>query len=299
MTQFVTITERPVLDQPVMVVMLSGWIDASGAAAAAMSVLESECSARTIATFDRDTFIDYRARRPIMEIREGRNSRLVWPDIELKAGHDRAGRNILLLTGHEPDSAWSRFAGCAADLAVEFGVTKAIGIGAYPLAVPHTRPPRLSCTAPDPQVLARLPFLKSSVDVPAGMEAVLEHTFHERAIETFGIWVQVPHYVSQMSFPAATVALLGSLGEVAGLTIDGEAPRSEALLQRSRLDDLVGGNPEHQAMVRQLEQIYDDDHPDEGESHRHPSMGGPIDGDELPSGDELAAELEQYLRDQG
>ncbi len=152
-----TITERPTLREPVLVVMLSGWIDASGAAAAAMSVLESECSARTIATFDRDTFIDYRARRPVMEIREGRNSRLVWPDIELKVGRDRSGRDVLLLTGHEPDMAWSRFAQSAADLAVEFGVVKAIGIGAYPLAVPRTAHPpivvhrsRWRCGRPPP-----------------------------------------------------------------------------------------------------------------------------------------------------
>ncbi len=299
MTDFVTITQRPTLHEPVLIVMLSGWIDASGAAAAAMSVLESETSARTIATFDRDTFIDYRARRPIMEIRDGRNSRLVWPDIELKAGRDRTGRDILLLTGHEPDMAWSRFAQSAAGLAVEFGVGKAIGIGAYPLAVPHTRPPKLSCTAPAVEVVDRLPFLKSSVDVPAGMEAVLEHTFHEHGIETFGIWVQVPHYVSQMSYPAATVALLSALGEVTNLVVDDAGPRSEALLQRSRLDDLVAGNKEHEAMVHQLEQLYDADDPFDGDVRHHPSMGGPIDGNELPSGEELAAELEQFLRDQG
>jgi hypothetical protein len=299
MTNYVTITERPTLREPVLVVMLSGWIDASGAAAAAMSVLESECSARTIATFDRDTFIDYRARRPVMEIREGRNSRLVWPDIELKVGRDRSGRDVLLLTGHEPDMAWSRFAQSAADLAVEFGVTKAIGIGAYPLAVPHTRSPRLSCTAPDVNVVARLPFIKSSVDVPAGMEAVLEQTFFEHSIETFGIWVQVPHYVSQMSYPAATVALLNALGDATNLVVDDAGPRSEALLQRSRLDDLVTGNKDHEAMVHQLEQLYDSDDGFDNEGRNHPSMSGPIDGNELPSGDELAAELEQFLRDQG
>lgn len=300
MTELVTVTERPALHEPVLVVMLTGWIDASGAAAAAMSVLESEWSARTIATFDRDTFIDYRARRPVMEIRNGRNARLVWPDIELKAGRDRSGRDVLLLTGHEPDAAWTRFATCVAELAVSFGVAQAVGLGAYPMAVPHTRPARLSCTAPDVEVLGRLPFLKSSVDVPAGMEAVLEHSFHDRGIPTFGIWVQVPHYVSQMTYPAASVALLTGLRDVAGLAVDAAGPRSEALLQRSRLDDLVAGNPEHQSMVRQLEQFYDAPDNEHSEADiSHPSFGRSMDGEELPSGDELAAELEQYLREQG
>src|SRR4051794_38520764 len=76
----------PPLDHPTMVVMLTGWIDASGAAAAAMAALDEESHAEVVATFDGDTFIDYRARRPTMELREGVNSNVVWPSIEVKAG---------------------------------------------------------------------------------------------------------------------------------------------------------------------------------------------------------------------
>ena len=89
----------PELSEPTLVVMLTGWIDASGAAAAAMSALESECNATTVATFDGDTFIDYRARRPTMELREGVNTRIAWPDIEVKHGRDLDGHDVLLLTG--------------------------------------------------------------------------------------------------------------------------------------------------------------------------------------------------------
>ena len=197
----VELIEQPELRDPVLVVMLQGWIDASGAAMAAMTALESETKARTIARFDRDTFIDYRARRPIMELRDGVNSRLVWPEIELRAGLDGGGNDVLLLTGHEPDSAWTRFADAVGALAADLGVRMMVGLGAYPYAAPHTRPPRLSCSAPDEQILESLDFLKSSVDVPAGMEAVLEHAFHGRGIPALGIWAQVPHYVSGMSYP--------------------------------------------------------------------------------------------------
>ena len=82
----------PELHDPALVVMLTGWIDASGAAGSAMSTLENECDVRTIAVFDGDTFIDYRARRPTMELREGVNTRLAWPDIEVKHGHDLDGK---------------------------------------------------------------------------------------------------------------------------------------------------------------------------------------------------------------
>src|SRR5688572_13928971 len=89
----------PALTAPVLVVMLTGWIDASGAAATAMTAIEGAAEARPLATFNGDVFIDYRARRPTMELRDGVNTRLVWPEIELKVGRDTAGNDLLLLSG--------------------------------------------------------------------------------------------------------------------------------------------------------------------------------------------------------
>ena len=97
--------------------MMTGWIDASGAAAAAMSTIEKETAATPLVTFDDDTYIDYRARRPMLELRDGVSTRLVWSAPELKVGHDANGRDVLLLSGPEPDMAWHRFAATVADLA--------------------------------------------------------------------------------------------------------------------------------------------------------------------------------------
>ena len=156
-----------------------------------MATLESECNAVTIATFDGDTFVDYRARRPTMLLREGINSKIEWPDIELKAGIDHDGHDVLLLTGPEPDMAWRRFAQESAQLASELGVKRMVALGAYPFATPHTRPSRLSLSAPSPEVAARLPLLKNSVDVPAG---VMDGEFGLRE-------VKVPKQVSEPQRP--------------------------------------------------------------------------------------------------
>jgi PAC2 family len=291
--------EQPPLESPVMVVMLQGWIDASTAAGAAMAVIEEQCQVRTIATFDRDTFIDYRARRPVMELHEGLNAKITWPSIELKCGRDSRGNHVLTLSGYEPDSAWMAFSDAVTQLAMQFGVRMVVGLGAYPFGSPHTRPPQLSCTTPDAELLQTIKFHRSTLEVPAGMEAVLEHELFARGIPAVGLWAQVPHYVAAMSFPAASVALVSGLNELAGLEIPVNGLRGEALLQRTRLDDLVAKNDEHRTMVRRLEAEYDDvygatdgrnDSLDEGEE--------PIDPATLPSGDELAEELEQYLRDQ-
>jgi hypothetical protein len=282
--------ELPALDRPVLVVHLHGWIDAGAAAATAMSALDAACATTPLATFDGDTFLDYRARRPMMELREGVNTRLVWNDIELKSGADRNGYPVLTLVGPEPDSQWRAFAGAVTQLALQLGVYQMVALGSYPFAAPHTRPARLSSSSPSADVVESLPYLKNSVDVPAGMSAVLEHALTEAGIASLGLWAQVPHYVSAMNYPAASAALLDGLREVTGVTIDAPALAVDAEAQRQRIDALVSGNDEHQSMVRQLEQLYDQAEQQGIDLSRAIS--------DLPSGDELAAEFERFLRDQ-
>ena len=281
---------RPEQDAPVLVVMLTGWIDAGGAAAEAMSAIREEAAAATFLAFDDDTYIDFRARRPVMELREGVNTVLQWSTITMAAGHDRAGHDLVLLSGPEPDMAWHRFATAVGDLSVELGVRRMVGLGAYPFTTPHTRPSRLSCTTPSPDVLTSVSFLRSSIDVPAGMAAVLEHVMHDRGIPALGIWAQVPHYVTAMSYPPATVALLDGLRDAADIVVDATAVRQAAVELGQRLDSMVAENAEHQRMLGQLEDLYDS---------LEDELEGQPDGPslEMRSGDELAAELERFLRD--
>ncbi|MBG7604124.1 MAG: PAC2 family protein [Actinobacteria bacterium] len=283
------LADEPMLHEPILVVMLTGWIDAAGAGAAAADALSSECETSPILRFDDDTFIDYRARRPTMELRDGLNTDLVWASIELRAGRSPSGRDVLLLTGPEPDMAWRRFARAMADISEELGVTQMVAFGAYPFAAPHTRSARLSCSSPSTEVLANVTFARSSVDVPAGMAAALEHALHARKIPTLGLWVQVPHYVAAMPYPASSVALLDGFAEVTGITLAAEGLRAEVEPQRQRIDESISDNAERESMLHQLEQIYDATIEDEV------TPGPEL---EMQSGDELADEIQRFLRDQ-
>jgi hypothetical protein len=287
-TDYVLHGEVPTLDRPVLVVMLSGWIDASGASAAAVAAIDAACNTVPLATFDGDAFIDYRARRPTMELRDGVNTRLDWGDIQLKVGADHKGTAVLTLTGPEPDSQWRRFARAVTELAIQLDVYHMVALGAYPFATPHSRASRISVTSPSVDVVEAVPFIKSTLDVPAGMPAVLEHALTEAGIASLGLWVQVPHYVSAMSYPGASVALLDGLRAVTGVDIPVGTLAHDADIQRSRIDQLVAGNDEHGAMVHQLESAYDlvGEHAD--------TMGSTP----LPTGDDIAAEFERFLRDQ-
>jgi hypothetical protein len=282
------LVDEPILHEPVLVVMLTGWIDASGAAAAAADALAREFETSPLVAFDDDTFIDFRARRPLMQLRDGVNTDLVWSSIELRSGRSSSGRDVLLLVGPEPDMAWHRFAQSIADISVELGVTKMIAFGAYPFAAPHTRTPRLSCTSPSTDVLASVSFSRSSVDVPAGMAAVLEHALHGRRVPALGIWVQVPHYVAALPYPAASVALLDGLTEATGIEVAAADLRAAVIPHRQRIDASLAETPEHEAMLHQLEELYD--------AAEDGVTSGPA--FELRSGDELADEIQQFLRDQ-
>ena len=279
----------PELDQPTLVAVLTGWIDAGGAARAAAEAIEDDAAASPIAEFDDDVYVDFRARRPIMELRDGLNSVLNWERITLTLGRDQTGRDVLLLTGPEPDMAWHRFTRTVGDLAELLGVRQFAHLGAYPFATPHTRPARISVTSPSQDVLMRVPYLRSSLDVPAGVAAALEHAMHERGIPSIGIWAQVPHYIASMTYPAASVALLDGLREATDLVIDAATLRSDVMIQGRRLDSLVAANDEHQAMIRQLEELYD------SSTQSMPGMRGPM---MMASGDDLAAEVEEFLRRQ-
>lgn len=287
--------DLPRLDNPVLLVMLQGWIDAAGAANEAMNAIETQINPLPIATFDADVFIDFRARRPTMEIRDGRNCRIEWPSIDLYAGHDRNGRDVLILTGYEPDSAWNRFSAAVRELCVRPEVSMMVGLGAYPFPTPHTRPSKLSCTTPSSDLLSKHAFVRTSVDVPAGMAAVLEQVLHDAGIPAISLWAQVPQYIPAMTYPGAAVALLEGLKDTAGLLFDHDSLRQEAVIQTERLDRLVAKNPEHQEMVQKLEQAYDATVPLDTNVDR--LQAAQLSEKDIPTPEELTAELEAFLRD--
>jgi proteasome assembly chaperone (PAC2) family protein len=285
-------TDPPTLDHPLLIVMLDGWIDASGAGAAAMAAIEGDTDARELVAFDDDLYIDYRARRPTLEIRSGVNTRLVWASPRLLVGRDAKGTDVLLLTGPEPDMAWHRFCNTIGELARRFEVRSMTALGAYPFATPHTRPTRISATSSSADLVTKLGFAVSSVDVPAGVAAALEEHLHHRGIPAAGVWAQVPHYVAAMSYPAASVALLDALHSVTGLEVPARTLRREVVVQRERLDHLIATNDEHRSMLDHLERLYDEGALDDTDDR---AAGEAV--LEFRSGDELAAEVERFLRD--
>ena len=276
------------LDRPVLVVALEGWVDAGLGADGAISALLSAAPTEQLVTFDGETLIDQRARRPVAHIAHGVNEGLTWPLIQVRAGADLAGRDVCYLVGPEPDFRWHAFVADVVELSLALGVRMAVGLGAFPAPAPHTRPIRLAATAPpeSADLVPRIGVVQGEIDVPSGVWGALELALGEAGIATVGLWARVPHYVAGMAFPAASAALLDGLGAVADLTIDTAALHAEADGSLRQVDELIAKSTEHGQLVRQLEQNLD------------LTEGNPLDVGQIPTGDELAAELERYLRDE-
>jgi hypothetical protein len=265
----------PELESPVLVMAPEGWIDAGLGGGGAIATLLAGITTEVVATFDNDELLDHRARRPVARIVDGVYKDLVWPEIQLRGGRDAEGHDVLVLAGPEPDNLWRAYADAVGELAQRLGVRLMVGMGAFPAPVPHTRPAPLVATATSAELAEQVGVVRGSLDVPAGIVVALQ--------------ARVPHYAAAMPYPPASVLLLEGLAQVTGITVDTTVLRQSAEAARQRLDELTANSVEHTTMVRQLEAQLEAEESSEG------GLGGLS---SLPTGEELAAEVERFLRDQ-
>jgi hypothetical protein len=262
---------------PSMIVALDGWVDAGSAATTAAATLAE--GSRVLATFDADAIFDYRARRPTLEIIDGRPESLTWPELSLRSTRV-SERDLLVLTGAEPDYRWHELATDIADLAGQLGVAEWISLGAIPAAVPHTRPVPILGTASEPGLLRGgvQPGPQGTLTVPAATISVLDIAIGKAGIPTVGYFAQIPHYISG-PYPGASIELLRVLGRHLGLELDTGHLPEEARLMRVRLDAAAAREETTRTYVERLEAMVDEAR--------------------LPSGDDLITEIERFLRDGG
>ena len=282
--ELVTVQQLPDVVDPVLVVALDGWVDAGYGMRNAAEIMIDSNEAVLVASFDSDLLIDHRARRPTMTVRDGRVDDISWPAIRLEVLSDLDERKFLMLHGPEPDFRWQAFCTAVDELVQQLGVARVVSLGAYPAAVPHTRPVRLSATGTTQDLIERFGSFQGTLEVPAGISAALAKRFEAAGLETVSVWAQVPHYASGSPFPASTAALIQGLRAVTELRFDPAPLIAEGLEVSRRLDTMIAQNASHKRLLGQLEGAYDT------------TMGEH--GDEIPTGDELAEELERFLRDQ-
>ena len=177
-----------------IVAAFDGWIDAAGASTAAAERVAD--GADLIAGFDADVLFDFRSRRPVLDVVDGRLEHLTWPELTLTRSH-RDRRDLLVLTGAEPDFRWQELGRDLVDLSKRLGVTQWVSLGSIPTAVPHTRPVPVLATASAGGLLAEDEQVGPAglLRVPSAALSTLEMAAADAGIPAVGFYAQVPHYV--------------------------------------------------------------------------------------------------------
>jgi predicted ATP-grasp superfamily ATP-dependent carboligase len=277
--------------EPVLVVALTGFVDAGNAATLAREHLIETCSPELVATFDVDQLHDYRARRPTMVFVEDHWESYEAPTLELHRLTDTVGHHFLMLHGSEPDVQWERFASAVGGLADDLGVRLSIGLNSIPMAVPHTRPTGVTVHASRPELLEGYEPWLQSVQVPGSAAHLLEFRLAQAGKASMGFATHVPHYLAQTDYPSAAELLLTSVAGAGGLVLNTEALHAAAERIRDEVDQQIGPEGEVADVVHALEAQYDAYV--RGRQGTNLIAGnGP-----LPTADELAAELERFLAD--
>jgi GAF domain-containing protein len=280
----------PKLRDPVMIVALSGWVDAGLAGIGSLAVLRDHLgSARRFARMDLSDVMDLQQTRPTLHLEGGVQRTIEWPAIELVAG--QLGSDVVLCSGPEPSLRWravlTELVGAARDL----GVRRAYTLGGIPAMASHRRPVDVLVTASDDDLADECDASDQDYEGPVGAQSVLQVMLGEAGIPTVGLWAQVPHYLAASASPPAIRSLLVKLRDQAGIAVDLAELEETAVEYIQRVESGVSERLDVLEAIRAIEDADDGTDDD-------PLTPGPLDDDELPSGDELASEIERFLRGQ-
>ncbi|MGH3838106.1 MAG: PAC2 family protein [Pseudonocardiaceae bacterium] len=285
--------EPSALTAPVLVHALTGFVDAGQAGHVAVAHLLANLEHRLLATFDVDQLLDYRSRRPTMIFDGDHWAGYEQPELVLHEVRDSAGTTFLLLAGPEPDLQWDRFTDAVRELVERFGVGLTVGLGAVPMAVPHTRPVTVTAHATRRELISGYQSWFGTMEIPGHAGALMELRLGQAGHDAMGFVVHVPHYLARIEYPESARGLLEHLARSSGLDLPVEALRPTALRVLAAVDEQVASSPESMSVVAGLEAQFD---AVTGKSDRRPLLSS--DAAPLPTGDEIAAELEQFLAEQ-
>jgi proteasome assembly chaperone (PAC2) family protein len=266
-------------DNALVIAAFEGWNDAGEAASEAVSHLLVGWRATLLASIDPEDYYDFQVNRPHVGFDSSGGRELSWRTTSM--WHCQAGptdRDVVLVTGIEPNLRWRAFCKELLDYLTGIGATTLVTLGALLADVPHTRPVPVNGISSDPALAERFGLEPSRYAGPTGIVGVIQETSHRRGLETLSYWAAVPHYVAQAPAPKATLALLGQLEDLVGVPIDMRGLPEEAKAWERGVDELASDDSDVAEYVRSLEEERDTA--------------------DLPeaSGDAIAREFERYLK---
>ena len=283
---------RPVgLRRPILIMAFGGWNDAAESATTAVKYLGTSFHAQKFAEIDPEEFYHFGLSRPYVRFKQGSEieREITWPTTEFSiAQTPELARDVIVGVAVEPHLRWKTYCGLVLELARSCDVGLVLTLGALLAEVPHTRPVRLSGSASDPELGARLGVRPTRYEGPTGIVGVLNTICREQGFAWASLWANVPHYISGIENPKATLALLRRVAPLVGATLDTNDLDEAGKQFDTNLKEIVAQNNKIANYVKKLE----------ARDTEEPAPGAPGGQSDLPPAAELVAEIEQFLRQQ-
>jgi hypothetical protein len=286
-------SDVPDLTGAVLLHHFDGFMDAGTAGGALIEQLLTGYENRVIARFDVDGLLDYRSRRPMMTFVTDHWEDYNAPELVVRLLHDAAGTPFLLLTGPEPDFRWETFVEGVRQLVERWGLRLAVGFHGIPMGVPHTRPLGVTAHGTRPELVAGYQPFFNQVQVPGNVSGLLELRLGESGHDAVGFAAHVPHYLTQSTYPAAALALLDAIVKATELVLPADALMESSRRADAEIQRQVDESEQVSQVVAALEQQYD-----AFADAKDKEKNLLLDPDQIPTADELGAELERFLAEQ-
>jgi len=282
---FELIEPIPELNKPHMLVSLEPWINVGSVGTLTLETLEKHFVAQDLGRLrDPGSFYDFTRYRPTMYRLEG-SRRINVPNTVLRYGKGLGENDVLFLHIMEPHNRGEDLVDSVFQIAKKLDVKRYCQIGSMYGPSPHTRPLRTSGSSTEKSVQQ---FFKkenihgSGYEGPTSIIAMVTEKVREINIETLSMILQLPSYAQLEENYKGQEVMLRLIMDLYGFDVELSDIAKEAERQRIELEKAIKVDPRMVAVVRQLENIYDQEHvPELAKKDEHP----------------LSPEVENFLRE--
>jgi proteasome assembly chaperone (PAC2) family protein len=282
-------TQIPTLNRPILLLAFTGWNDAGTAATFATKFLLQRLAARKFADIDPETFYNFVEQRPTVRMKNGERI-ISWPKNEFSYAKDSGlVQDVILGLGVEPDLRWRSYMDAIMRVIKECNVELVVTLGALLADVAYSRPVRITGTASEPALARRLKLSLSKYEGPTGIVGVLHDTCRQQGLPAISIWANVPHYIAATPNVKAALAIVRRVLTLVDYSTDLTDLERASVEFDKRVADVLASDPSVADYVRRLEERDDAEDADSSQADEISA---------LPSGEELARELEEFLREQ-
>lgn len=280
----------PELRHPYLLLTFAGWSDAAGVGTAAGRMLVEHLQAKRFAWIDAEEFYCFTDLRPQARYNPSGHRDIIWPANEFfYCQRPELEHDIIIGIGVEPHLKWRTFTNVMLEFIKHCDVYQSFTLAALWADVLYSSPVQFTGSATDPELARQLGLGGGSrYEGPTGMVGVLHDTLRRNKLVSASVWANMPYYVSVSPNPKGVLAL-GRRGlEIVGLPALLPDMEEEVRDFETRVAEAIAQDPKIASHVRDLER----------RAARQERPRPRPEAEQTPSGDDLAAEFERFLREQ-